>query len=415
MKDRLSESPVFTLDAHRSRSINSERPNAHALSGFTAKLGRNALELHHFEDALRFDVAYLAEACRRLGRRAAIGSFATILSFSGANVATAMTEVELPASLYSVGNADCSTSNFTVLHASGTGKHTSQHMEYLNRKFIEQNGGASWDLWYGTKWDSDEIHKMIDDKAKACNRRDKIPLYINTMSLGGKLMQQVINKGNFEYAEMRGLIMSAGAPSAEEVKKPEARIGVELAASFDRPLPVIGWPFIMTSAAMTEITRNGVWYTLTNPAAYKSISDSVNETNAKITAWQMRENGLPVGVENIPQAGTAREMEYYFVGSEHDKVVNNSQALEKWRQLTGAKVYDFWIEQEKDVVDSDNHADDWVASRRDPTRQIPRYDTNKELNYNEVYALIYRKAAVKLAGERQKKDIVYRSGAMRAK
>lgn len=96
-------------------------------------------------------------------------------------------------------------------------------------------------------------------------------------------------------------------------------------------------------------------------------------------------------------------MEYYFVGSKYDKVVDNERAVDKWRQLTNRPIHDFWIEKEERVNDSDNHADDWVAARRDPRRKLPRYDTNQELNYNEVYARIYAKVAVQLAFERQMK------------
>ena len=372
--------------------------------------GIDRMRLHHFEDAHRLGMAHLAEdwtdlwgRLRRAAPKAMLGSMATMLSFGCTNVAAVMTEPDVPAALYSVGNADCHTSSFAVLHVSGTGKHTSQHMEYLNREFIERNGGASWDYWYGTKWNPDEVHEMIDAKAKACNRSDKLPLYINTMSLGGKLMQQVINEGDFTHAEVRGLIMSAGAPTAEEVQNFWAWAGVGLAASTDKPVMMPGWPSVMLGAISTELARNGLWHTLVSPAAHKSISDSVAETNTNITGWQVRQNGLPLETVYVPQAGTQREMEYYFVGSKYDKVVDNERAVDKWRQLTNRPIHDFWIEKEERVNDSDNHADDWVAARRDPRRKLPRYDTNQELNYNEVYARIYAKVAVQLAFERQMK------------
>lgn len=375
-------------------------------SPYVTVKGRKGLKLHDFARSAPYDPAYWEEALHRTWRATqvmAVGSVAASAVFAGVNVVTFLNESEVEPALYSVGNADCSTSNLTVLHMPPTGKNVSQHLEYHNRKFIEDNGGASWNLWYGTKWDPDKIHKMIDDKAKECNRKEKIALYISTMSLGGKLAQQIINKGEFKHAEVRGLIMSASAPSADEVSKFEAQVGVRLAASLDAPLPLLGRPFVWASATQTEIQRNGLWNTLTNQGAHKAISDSTAETHPGITGWQMIENGRPVAVEYIPQAGTAREMRYYFIGSKHDKVVDDEQAFRKWQQLTGKPVQDFWIEKEQGVIDSDNHADDWVASRRDPQRQTPRYDTNEDLNYNEAYALIYRKEAVRLAWERDLK------------
>lgn len=344
---------------------------------------------------------WLRETQRKLGRftrRVFCGMASATLVFGCANIASYELEPEQAPELHSAGNGDCSTSDFVVVHTPSTGKNVSQHLEFLNRSFIEQNGGASWVLWYGTEWDAGEIHDMIDEKAKSCNRREKIKMYISTMSLGGKLAQEVANVGDFTYVDFRGLIMSGSAPTSKEVKKTEARIGVEIAADTNTALTFLGRPAVWLSAVDTEIRRNGLGYTITSPAAHKAIEDSTQETNPKILGWQMIQNGKSV-------TATSTLKEYYIIGSKYDKVVNDVKAHKKWEEILGRSIDSYWVSAEPGVNDSDEHASDWVAHLRDPSRVMPRYDTNQELNYNEAYALIYRRIASGIALEKYHKQL----------
>lgn len=316
-------------------------------------------------------------------RRVGCGAMAGLLTLGAADIAhTEITVPDRPHRAEFVGTVDCKKAEYVVVYVNPTGKPVAQWLEAHNRSIIESNGGASLVTWYGTSEDVAGFRDMVDEKLAECTteeRPDTVPTVFNSMSLGGKYTQWVLNAG-LKHADVVAHVTEAGAVSPDAIIDAGGQVLVSI-ASTGQPVP-IGKGGIFLSAAESERQRVGLMKVIDDAGTHKVIQDSMNETDPKVLAWQMVANSKPYPA---PLRSTDNTTPTHYLWTRGDPVINTGLARWQLGLMTRAPITEYEVSVEG--TDGHAHAAGWIGAAR------PAYDPVYRVVYEAIARQIKNKAS----------------------
>ncbi len=310
---------------------------------------------------------------------ARVGAAGLILAGMAYNLDVAITQAIEPVRPHTVDAYDktesCKDARFVVIYLDSTGKQVGQWLAANNEQIIKARGGTQWVTHFGSQKDVPGFTKMLDDKLAECidEPGEKKPVVLNSMSLGGKYAQWVINQG-LSNGEVIANVMEATPPDPEAIKDMSA--GGFVRASRGQSIPM-GDGLVFFNGTVPEFKEKGIGW-IFNAKSWENVIDSARRTHADTLSWQARANGESWPIPSNPSDNTTP---IYYIGDPSDGLVDNALAIGQLKLLTRAEVHDYWV-QSSTKPGSISHAEGWLRERR--------------YAYNPAYNQIYDKISTQL-------------------
>ncbi|MGB2786761.1 MAG: alpha/beta hydrolase [Candidatus Saccharimonadaceae bacterium] len=253
----------------------------------------------------------------------------------------------------------CENSDFIVIHNSGTGKETGEHVATNNRKLIESFGGCVMYLVYGYTYQPKESAEVLSSTISSFAKNgEKRKLILVGSSFGGIAWEEIAMHPavrNSPFIDIIAIVMESAPTSMKDVKGDI--LGFPASDVANLRIPIIR-PFVLANNLFDIVDRKEEINFLT----VKNAAINAAETRPQLVDSQLARTIHGLGPDEIRP-----DIRIFYVHSpETDDMINTVQALATLRRMTKASITELAIE-------GAGHATSWLDFKYPKTE--PAYET----------------------------------------
>lgn len=307
-------------------------------------------------DEKKFDLPGLAMRASKIGATGL--SLAAISYLSILGVERATDPPDGPSIHWVSDRTTCENSDFIVIHNSGTGKETGEHIATNNRKLIESFGGCAMYLVYGYTYQPAESAKVLSTTIEAFVKdANKRKLVLIGSSFGGIAWEEIATHPavrDSPFIDILAIVMESSPTSMKDVKGDI--LGLPASDVANLRIPIIR-PFVLANNLLDIIERKDDINSLT----VKNAAINAAETRPQLVDSQLAETIRGLGPHEIRS-----DVRIFYIHSpKTDDMINTVKSLGTLRRMTNATITELAIE-------GAGHATSWLDFKYDKTK--PAYE-----------------------------------------